>query len=582
MVLNNLALGKTATANYGQDTAYKVTDGVVSTKSYWASMDGSSNAPVEDSWIMVDLENVSSLEKIIVYPYWGNRYYHYDVYTSIDGKNWTLRAEQRSTEYGTSAGHTSTFDTPIIARYIKIQGVATYVENRSDINNFHIVEIEAYGTELSEEQTAARSALEQYVSSLNYRDDDYTPATWSAYSEALDMALSLLDNGNASVSDYEAALTALQDAADSLEKTANKILLAATVTQALVLKEEGALEGVNELVVSEFESALAEAQSILDDVNATQSETDASWMRLSTAIQMLSFTSDKTELNLLIAACEAMDLDDYKDGYAKDEFVAALTYAREVQADPAALDDESIAAAIARLQAARDALLAEANLDTSILEILVSYVQDVDLSLYITDGQAEFTEALAAGQAVLADPKSQQEIDSAALELNQAWLNLRLKADESLLAKLQELKASLSALNRSLYSSENAARITAALLEVQEALANSDNLDTATASSLIEMAEEVLALETESADSITESLTSDENLEDTISITSADDLAASISSKTTTSSTDDSISASTTSSTSKSASTGVQALPFAALGALSAGLFLMLKKRRSE
>lgn len=55
---------------------------------------------------MIDLEETCVLDKINVIPFHGadNRYYLYDLYTSIEGENWELIANKTSTEPETSAG----------------------------------------------------------------------------------------------------------------------------------------------------------------------------------------------------------------------------------------------------------------------------------------------------------------------------------------------------------------------------------------------------------------------------------------------------------------------------------------------
>lgn len=67
------------------------------------------------------------------------------------------------------------------------------------------------------------------------------------------------------------------------------------------------------------------------------------------------------------------------------------------------------------------------------LVLLVDSVQNADLSHCLSDGVPAFQEALTHARSVLVSPRSQEEIDQAVVKLHQAWMNLRLKADESLL-----------------------------------------------------------------------------------------------------------------------------------------------------
>ncbi len=253
-------------------------------------------------------------------------------------------------------------------------------------------------------------------------------------------------------------------------QTVNKLLLQQSVNKALALEAEGALEGVNELVVKEFHAALEEAQTLLASDKATQEEVNASWQRLSHVIQMLSFTSDKTELRALITQAEALDLTGYEEE-GQEEFRNALAYAKEVEADPAALDGESIAQAVNRLQAAMNALQPIViRLDTTMLELLLSTVRGIDQTLYLSSGLDAFNTAVSEGQRVLAEATDQAEVDQAVNTLHQAWLNLRLKADEELLKSLGQARIQLMSLDLSFLSNETALQVNAIVDEINTLL----------------------------------------------------------------------------------------------------------------
>lgn len=289
-------------------------------------------------------------------------------------------------------------------------------------------------------------------------------AVWKAESEAI---LAALDEA----ADFS-ALAALQSRLDTalgqLSVRTSKILLNQAIAVAQSLKEDGALEGVNSLVVKRFEAALSEAIRVRDDAAATQDAINSAWMELCEAVQMLSFKTDKTELAALVALYDAIDLSEYAaDG--QEEFLAALAQAHEVLDDEAVLTEGSIAAAIARLTEAKNNLVKVVSVDTALLEFLVAESDKLDLSMYVEAGKAEFTAALAHGKEVLASPESQQAVDEAVSTLSDAYLNLRLKADESLLARLSEIAAQLDAVDLSAYSEAAAAQILEARTAIREA-----------------------------------------------------------------------------------------------------------------
>lgn len=222
-----------------------------------------------------------------------------------------------------------------------------------------------------------------------------------------------------------------------------KTLLAMAIEEADRLDTEEGLAGVNALVVDNFHAKLSAAKAVYADSYATQGTVNKAWMELCRAIQMLEFKTDKSGLQALIAECSAIDLDGYEDGDAKNEFIAALEDANEVNNDPAALTEQSIARVIARLSAARDGLVAKTpeDIDLTMLEFLLAETKKIDLNDYVSAGQEEFLAEQAKAEALLAKPTSQEDVDSCVLSLGDAYLNLRRKADESVLAQLREFVA---------------------------------------------------------------------------------------------------------------------------------------------
>ncbi len=144
--LVNVAYKMNVTANCNPDNAYKVTDGTISTSNYWAGQNGSANVPANESELVIDLDGTYDLEAVRVYPYWGGqRIYQYEVFGSIDGESWEKIAENVSEDYVTDQGITHEVDAA--AAYLKIKGIKTHVEGRADINNMHIIEVQAFGSE---------------------------------------------------------------------------------------------------------------------------------------------------------------------------------------------------------------------------------------------------------------------------------------------------------------------------------------------------------------------------------------------------------------------------------------------------
>ena len=113
----NIALGKptSESSNAGAtNNYYKVVDGNIDT--YW----GASNYSV-NPWVCVDLEDVYELSSINVINYYAgnNRYYNYDIYTSIDGEEFTYLDSYNGTENATSDGiKFDLTESTVYARYV--------------------------------------------------------------------------------------------------------------------------------------------------------------------------------------------------------------------------------------------------------------------------------------------------------------------------------------------------------------------------------------------------------------------------------------------------------------------------------
>lgn len=274
---------------------------------------------------------------------------------------------------------------------------------------------------------------------------------------------------------------------------ANKTLLNRAIAYAEAQKAEASYEHVNDIVKNFFETALEEAKTVAADETADQETVNAAWAKLAEAVHYLGFTSDKGALSVLVS--ESAEIRDNIDDYEGDTeaFLTALTEAEAVLASDTALD-ESINAAKDKLQAAKDALKKKdvEEIDTSVLETLVAECDKTDLTKYIRDGQDEFKAALEAAKAVLADPKTQKDVDDATTILHTAYMNLRLKADESLIAGLKNFVKLYEAADPAQFTEEEWATVTEAYDAVLEGLlkADFDNLDQEEGEKLKKLADE--------------------------------------------------------------------------------------------
>ena len=125
------------------------------------------------------------------------------------------------------------------------------------------------------------------------KESAYTKDSWAAFKKALDAAKAVLNNANATKADVDAAYNALNAAMKALKpasskptpnpETTDKSKLQATIDQAKALD----LSGYTKKSAQAVRDALAKAQSVLADDNATQADIDAAQKALADAIAAL-------------------------------------------------------------------------------------------------------------------------------------------------------------------------------------------------------------------------------------------------------------------------------------------------------
>lgn len=157
----------------------------------------------------------------------------------------------------------------------------------------------------------------------------------------------------------------------------------------------------------------------------------------------------------------------------KETFLAAYNAAKDAAADPLADQDSINQAAFALINEIQklDFVMG----DKGVLQSLADFANGLDLNKYIAAGKEEFTAALAAANAVLADEDAMQyEIEPAFDSLLSATENLRLKADKSLLEATVDAYSDIDLTD---YSGESVAAFNLAMANAQALLADNGLTD---------------------------------------------------------------------------------------------------------
>ena len=304
----------------------------------------------------------------------------------------------------------------------------------------------------------------------------YTAESYQVFADALANAKLVAANATTAdeVSVAKDTLTAAKEALVKVEVTeANKVALQIAVNTANTLKDQGALDKVVPAVVTEFESALDNAETVLADDYADQTTVDSAFYRLANAIHKLGFIQgDKSALEALIEEAEKYE----EENYTTDSWQAlqdALDAAKEVAADENAMQEE-VDEAYNNLKDAIANLVLRA--DKSRLQALYDMVEGLDKTKYTETTVAGLTDPMADAQTVLANVDATQDaVDSAYEVLLRAYLDLRLIPNKDLLSELINRAQTLNAAN---YSAKTWSVMTSALEEATAALADG-NIDQA-------------------------------------------------------------------------------------------------------
>ena len=218
-------------------------------------------------------------------------------------------------------------------------------------------------------------------------------------------------------------------------------LSTAVLEKMIELAKKADTEGVIPIVVSEYETRLANAENLVarveaGDTSVTQDMIDESWKSLMEILQYLEFKQgDKSSLESAIEFAEGLDMNDYEDNEKKTVFLEALEAAKAVRDDENAMQKEITAAWKALIKASSE--LNRKMADMTDLKKVIAWMEMLDLDKYLEAGQQEFKEALEAAKATAENIlATQTEVDDAWKALMDAGSALRLKPDKGALDEL--------------------------------------------------------------------------------------------------------------------------------------------------
>ena len=262
----------------------------------------------------------------------------------------------------------------------------------------------------------------------------YTEETWEAVQTALENAGNLLNNPEATQEEIDASFLELMTAINLLESDVQKAGLGAAIEGAkAILADASALADYTPESVEAVRSALAEAEAVYADTEATQTAINQAATNLMTAVNNLLVTETDNRLDILIQKAE--ELLQKEDQYTSDSVQAlkdALEAAKEAAAKKDATEQEINDAynVLAEAMASLVRVANKAELENALNkanEILTNAGKYTDSSL---EGLQEGKDA---AQGVYDnDNASREEIEEALKALINEILEVRLLGDVNL------------------------------------------------------------------------------------------------------------------------------------------------------
>ena len=269
-----------------------------------------------------------------------------------------------------------------------------------------IYEAELYATAKPTEPVVDKTILNQLIKQASALvEDDYTTTSWAAFATALAEAQSISAAEDANQETVNHAVDALQDAMESLVKRADNSNLVA------------AINSIKELDESRYQpdswaalaQALAEAEKVAANRDATADEIEAAYTNLEAAYKALALRADMTAIDDMISKVEAMDANAHTAKSWKlvaDALEAAKTVAANENATQEAVD-----AAARTLQAAAAALVKAG--DATELNALVEETKQLDLSKYTVESADAIRQAISDAEAAIAGRASAEDLKAA-------------------------------------------------------------------------------------------------------------------------------------------------------------------------
>lgn len=252
----------------------------------------------------------------------------------------------------------------------------------------------------------------------------------------------------------------------------DKTLLQGAIAEAEEAIESGQTDAADADLRESFMTVYDYALAVNENAASSQDTIDRTYNALTEEIRKLDEAVkpvSKTILEFYLNEAKALVEDGTVSGLVESVqklFDEAIAEGEAVMAKEYATRDEVLQAAAKLMYAVQaQGMLAGDKTD---LEMAIELAGMIDLTQYVEAGQAEFTAALAKANEVMEDGDAfQEDVDTAWTALTEAILNLRLKADKSV---LEDLISQTAHLDLSSYTEESVVTFRAAFAAAKTVL----------------------------------------------------------------------------------------------------------------
>lgn len=326
---------------------------------------------------------------------------------------------------------------------------------------------------------ADKTQLEKYINdySAAYTDSSkYTTQSWDNFEKAMQKAITVKDDLNATKTQVSTAAADLVFAVNALtekdKEEANKQVLK---TLAKTLEDELALTiDYPKSIKKAAEDILKDAKAMIEDKSATQNDVDELAKKVAVIIQKLIPLADVTELKALVEKAEQLSEEKYtEETWAK--LVQALDEAKSIIDEQEECDDNIISAAYDKLVDAIAGL--KTKTDKRALENAIDVAQNIinNKDNYTPSSVRGLDKELEKAKVVFENKDAtQKEIDDITESLLACIIKAKLKADKT---KLVAIAARAVALNSTIYTDESYKDVLEQLEKAQTTIKNEDATD---------------------------------------------------------------------------------------------------------